>query len=504
MKKQENFQETKEEFSLDSFLKKDVSVKRKLNEPRNVSFKEICKFVKDAYHNEGKNRPAYDNVTLNVGDGLDKSERFASNNCTAINEITGRERDALIGREYAVKFYLEHIKEIIIENNLENGKWPKHYKNLEQAVFAENWGFAGMNPWIFEDNEKYKSSTSAKIIDARIYCMVGNKLKLQSQKISKENRERIIKTLLWNFEDLENSEKNIKKKLDVHKIEIGNGIDIVIFPSSINDRVQGQDMMVFKKVSNRALSFSELANLNVIPTEGIAFFESIIEKGENVIFSGSIGSGKSTFLRSWQRCEENDWSGVSLSTSKATPWHKISPKAPIMEIIADKDELEAISKILLKDCNVDYVIAENLNEIEVFKFILELLCAGMKRSKITIHDNNPSKLPYTLARKLHLEYGGDFDEIVEQIFLSFDYIFEFCRKTEKNTNSKERNILNKIYKTYYNDEKKAWELALICEFDREENIWRWNTQEKDNKITLKIMQEKDKEKDNKIKSCNLE
>ncbi len=447
MKRQENIKEVKEEFFLDNFLNDTVHSKKENSTEKIIPFKEICQFIKDAFGEEWES-----------SDEILKESKLE------------REKDAIIGKEYAVNFYREKIKEIIINNNLENCKWPKYYKSLEDGIFHENWGLSGLASWAYDENEKYKASSSAKIIGNRIYCFLDGKLKLQPQRISKERRAQLKKALLL---------ATPKERLEegFHEVYMHNGIRITIFSGERTK--DGQDVMVFRKYVLKTLTFEKMAELGTFPKEAIPFFKSMIKIGYNTLFSGQVRSGKTTFLQTWQKYEENDLEGLAIATDPETPWHKIMPKAPIMQIVADGKDLEGITKSLLRGDN-DYVLLEEMRDATAFNIALDITSTGTMRSKATIHSNNPVNVPYKMASKIHAKYGGDFNTIVATIFSNFNYIFEFYQLPQ----NKSRKRLKSIYELSYDEVKDKCTLYKICHLDSKEGKWKWKSHISIDKINI--------------------
>ena len=53
--------------------------------------------------------------------------------------------------------------------------------------------------------------------------------------------------------------------------------------------------------------------------------------------------------------------GLAISTDPETPWDIIMPEAPLMQLVADGEELETLTKSLLRGDN-DYVILEEMRD----------------------------------------------------------------------------------------------------------------------------------------------
>ena len=107
-----------------------------------------------------------------------------------------REKSAIIGYEKDVLFYKDKIREILRQNKLEEASFPSYYQDIIEAIFAELYGLAGISPWAYDTDDKYKSSSSAKIIGERIYFLIDGKSKLMPQRISKDRLLKLKRALL--------------------------------------------------------------------------------------------------------------------------------------------------------------------------------------------------------------------------------------------------------------------------------------------------------------------
>ena len=98
---------------------------------------------------------------------------------------------------------------------------------------------AGLAPWAYDMDEKYRSSSSAKLIGDRLYCLIGGKSCLQPQRISKRRREQLKRTLLL-------ATPHERLEYGFHEVYLRNGIRITIYSG---DRTkEGQDIMVFRNI----------------------------------------------------------------------------------------------------------------------------------------------------------------------------------------------------------------------------------------------------------------
>lgn len=375
------------------------------------------------------------------------------------------EKRAIMGYEDDMDSYIEIIRNIIREtiegtDKEEKRICPDWYPELAWGVFHQLYGLAGVAPWAYDTDPKYKMSSSAKLIGDRLYCLIDGKSVLQPQRINKARREQLKRALLL-------SSPRERLETGYHEVYLRNGIRITIFGGEKTK--DEQDVMIFRKYIVDNLSFKQLADLGTIPSDSIELFERMIEIGFNIIIAGPVRSGKTTFLRVWQKQEIKELEGLCISTDPETPWHKIMPDSPLMQLVADGRELENITKSIVRGDN-DYVILEEMRDAAAFNIALEIMGTGTHRSKFTVHTSDVTGLPFKMASKIYGRYGGSFKGILQQIFTCYDYIFEFCQ-CEMNRAEKR---LKAIWEYCYDGSSDTAEIHKICEFDFEKECWKWN------------------------------
>ena len=371
-----------------------------------------------------------------------------------------REKAAILGSEEEMRFYKQEINEILSQQQLRGVIPPFWYRSLTDGVFAELYGLAGLAPWVYDETEEYKRSSSAKLIGDRLYCLIDGKSVLQPQRIPSERRQQLRRALLMG---------NPRQRMEqgFHELYLSNGIRATIYAG---ERTKpNQDIMVFRKYLLRDLSFENLAELGTIPEEGCWLFKAMVAVGFNVLFAGTVRSGKTTFLQTWQRYEEPDKEGLAISTDPETPWDRIMPDAPVMQLVADGEDLETLTKSLLRGDN-DYVILEEMRDAQSFRLALEISGIGAGRCKATVHSGDIPNLPYKIAAKIKSRYGGDEQSLILQVFSAFHYIFEFCQQENNRAVKK----LKSISELCYDIETDRVSLHLICVYDERSRTWKWN------------------------------
>lgn len=376
------------------------------------------------------------------------------------NRKLEREKRAIMGFEEETRFYKEKIKEILIDKKLSDRWYPAWYPNLCEGVFAELYGLAGLAPWAYDMEEKYQASSSAKLIGDRLYCLIDGRSQLQPQRISARRRQQLKRTLLLAtpYERLE---------YGFHEVYLHNGIRITIYSGERTK--DGQDVMVFRKYVLEELTFANLAEKGTIPEEAIALFLKMIAIGFNVIFAGQVRSGKTTFMQIWQRNEDSTLEGLAIATDPETPWHRIMPEAPIMQLVADGSQLESITKSLLRGDN-DYVLLEEMRDAAAFSLALDITSTGTTRSKATIHDNDGLNIPYKMASKIRERFGGHTKELIAQVFKNFDYVIELSQMPE----DKGKKVMKGILEYSYDMENDRVLVRRLCSYDFTQRQWYWN------------------------------
>lgn len=186
-----------------------------------------------------------------------------------------------------------------------------------------------------------------------------------------------------------------------------------------------------------------------IPEAAIPLFRKMIEIGFNVLFSGQVRSGKTTFMQVWQRYEDPTLEGLAIATDPETPWHEIMPQAPIMQLVADGSRLVSITKSLLRGDN-DYILLEEMRDGAAFHLALDITSTGTTRSKGTIHDNDAVNIPYKMASKICQSYGGDMRQLIAQVYKNFDYVLELSQVPE----DKSKKVLKGIWEYSYDVKKR--------------------------------------------------
>ncbi|HHU18018.1 MAG TPA: ATPase [Clostridiales bacterium] len=417
-----------EKFYLSDYLKvqKKESVK-------DISFYKLCQKINKEFIREWENGK----------DNLDSALRI--------------QKKAIIGYENEVSFFKSRIREIINKYNAEQTSFPSWYQSLEDGIYHENWGLAGVSEWF---NEKFKESSSAKIIGDRVYFLENGQMCLKPQTITKDRREQMIRSFL-----LLTPEERLDKEF--HEIYMLDGTRVTIYGGSMTKK--GQDVIIFRRYIIPRYSFEEQAARGTIPRDSILLLKTMVSLGFNVAFTGAVRTAKTTFLATWQSYEDRSLEGVMVETDPEIPIHTIMPDAPILQIIADNEKLKHLSKNLLRS-DADYFIIAEARDGIALDTAVKLASKGTRRIKITFHSRDPLDFSYDVAFEIIKSLGGDLESTAKKVAASFDYIFHFIQLKNKN-----QKRLKSIYELGIDRRTREITMKEICRYDHKNDKWGWNS-----------------------------
>ncbi len=365
------------------------------------------------------------------------------------------QKKAITGCVPEVSFFKKKISLFLREHNLNSTVFPYWYDSLEDAVYHENWGVAAIAEWF---SEKYKNSSSAKIIGDRIYFLEGGRMALKPQKITEKRREQLVRAFL-----MLTPEERLDK--DFHEVYMRDGTRVTIFRRAMVKK--GQDVIIFRRYVVPSYTFEEQAERGTIPKESIALFEDMVSLGYNVAFTGAVRTAKSTFLSTWQAYENRELEGVMIETDPEIPMEKLMPEAPIVQLIADGDRLSAITKNLLRS-DADYFIMAEARDGAALDTVLRAAAKGTRRMKITFHSRDPLNFSYDVAQEIVNAYGGDVQFTAQRTAAAFDYIFHFIQLKDK---SQKR--LKAIYELRFDRKCGKPAMKPVCLYDMARSSWEW-------------------------------
>lgn len=361
------------------------------------------------------------------------------------------QRNAIVGHIKEVSFYKAQITEYLKKNKWMNAWHPPWYEDLVSAVFHENWGWAGIAAW-----KEMMNSSSCKIIGERIYFLMDGKQVLQEQTITYPRLRQLITALML---------PTPEQRLDEDKAEtyMLDGTRVKIF----DDGLAKEPTIIFRKYIVDQFSFEEQAARGTIPKQMIPMLKDMTAIGFNVGFVGAVRTGKTTFLQTWQSYEDDSLEGIQVETDPEIPLHRMMPKAPIVQIVADGERLSSITKDLLRG-DGDYLIMAEARDAIALKTALQSTAKGTRRVKITYHTSDPTDFCYDVASEIVQEFGGNVAAYAIKVAKGFHYLFEFVQLKDK---SQKR--LKGIYELRYHPSTHEITIHQICRYDFSSNNWAY-------------------------------
>jgi pilus assembly protein CpaF len=417
---------------MDAFYLEDYVGSRDTNRKvLRMSFDKLCETIKDDFIKEWDRDGEDTHATLEL------------------------QKKAIIGYANEVAFFKEKIRARIKEYNVDTALFPPWYESVIDGIYHENWGLAGVAEWF---SEPYKQSSSAKIIGDRIYFMQDGRMKLMPQTIDKHRREQLVRAFLL-LTPQERLDKNF------HEIYLLDGTRVTIFRGKMTK--QEQDVIIFRRYVVPNYTFEEQARRGTIPKDAIDLLKAMVDFGPNIVVVGQVRSSKTTFLSTWQSYEDPTLEGVMVETDPEIPLHRMMPNAPIIQLIADNEELRRISKNLLRS-DADYFVLAEARDGNALETALKVAAKGTRRMKLTFHCKDPLDFPYDVAWEIVKATGGDLETTARKVAASFDYVFHFVQLANK---SQKR--LRGIYELSMGRGTGKIKMVRICAYDYQSDSWRW-------------------------------
>jgi len=230
---------------------------------------------------------------------------------------------------------------------------------------------------------------------------------------------------------------------------------------------EGQDVMIFRRYIIPTYTFEEQAARGTIPAGAVPLFKEMVALGYNIAVTGAVRTAKTTFLSTWQSCEDRDLEGVMVETDPEIPLHKLMPDAPVVQVLADNDRLGGIIKNLLRS-DADYLVMAEARDGLALDVAVRLAAKGGRRMKITYHTREPLNFPYDVASEIVGSGGGDVYFMAKKVASSFDYIFHFIQLKDKS-----RKKLRSIHEISYSRSTDSILINPVCEYDCITDSWRW-------------------------------
>lgn len=422
------------EFHLDEFIANQNKTTRKKQSITQVAsefdnFMKLCDLVQNFFQKDWDSE-----------NGMESSE-----------QLLEYQRKAIIGYEAEVSYFKDKIQQFLKAENLTTEWFPVWYKDLVSGIFQQVWGFAGVDEWMRDLN-----SSSAKIIGKNIFFLENGKQVKKPQTIDEDRIRQLMVALMLNSPD---------KRMENGYIEVYmlNGYRITIFDTE----VAKFPYIVFRKYTMQQYTFKEVAKLRTIPEESIPLYEASVKCGFNVAFTGAVRTSKTSFLMTYQSYEDPTLEGIQVETDPEIPMHLIMPSAPIMQLVADGDQLKRLMKSIMRS-DGDYIVMAEARDGVALKIAVQAANKGTRRVKLTFHTSLPEDLPYDIASEIGQEFGGDIFATTIKVAKAFNYIYHFVQLKDK---SQKR--LKGMYEIRYNPKTLGVSIHQIMRYHPESESWTY-------------------------------
>lgn len=130
-----------------------------------------------------------------------------------------------------------------------------------------------------------------------------------------------------------------------------------------------------------------------------------------------------------------------------------------------------------------------MRDAAAYRLALEITAIGTRRCKCTIHTQDPEGLPYRMASKICARYGGQEQNLMQQICKNFHYVFEFAQVEE----DRSRKLLKRIVEYCCEPESGRVAVHTICKYDPHTQAWNWHAHFGEDKKEIGLLYPKEAE-----------
>ena len=389
----------------------------------------------------------------------DKEDKTLS---TSVKQQT----DAILRKPKAMLAYKNDIEKFLIKSGEKDTEYPPYYESLVEAIFEENWGFAGLAEWF---TPKYKHSQSAKIIGNKIFFFEQGEEKLQEQTISDNRREQLKRALMNNI-------KNEAHNKDYYEFQLETGERVAIIQEAeptFGLAKKGSESIIFRRYLVEKLTFEEQATRGTISNEMAELFKYMIPCGFNVLFTGCVRTAKTTMLETWlsyySACPSLEI--VLVEPNPEIPLSSMLPSFPVIELITggNKENIEEMKQIILRsDCDT-IVMGEARTAVDLLLF-MQIMSKGARRSAGTYHTNTPEDICYNISSEICIQTGSNVDYMTAKVASNLDYVFYMVQLEDK---SQKR--LESVYEIYCDPKFHGPVYTKIIEYQYDTDTWKFNS-----------------------------
>lgn len=399
-----------------------------------------------------------------------KRDELSSDSTVGDKESLKRQKRAIQGYRKEVSYYKDRIKEILDNNNLNDTQYPVWYSSLVDAIFNENWGLAGIAPWVENQDKVFVKSTSAKIIGENIFFDIGGTMVIQPQKFTADRLDQLKRALLID-------EAGKKVTDDYSDVLLLDGTRVTIYGE--HKTKKGRSAVIFRKYILNEFTFENQAELGTIPEYAVDFFKLKVQLGFNVVFLGGTNTGKSTFYETYQRYEKPHLQGIQIETDPEVDLAHLMPNSPVIELIADDNDILNVMKPILRS-DPEYITVGEARTGAPLYLANKVASKGARRVKVTYHSLNGLSACEQMAEEIQEVVGGKLSNHMRKIARNFDYFVELFYYN----NDKSKKRLKAIYEVCYDEINHQIGIHILCKFNLSTGVLEWVNRFGDDKYEI--------------------
>ncbi|QHA38724.1 secretion system protein E (plasmid) [Rossellomorea marisflavi] len=334
---------------------------------RKVSFKKICKIVKDELYENNENE----------------------DNEGKIAQMLERQHKAVIGDRHEMSRFTNQITEVLRKQNITSKDYPDFYGSLAEAVFHEVWGVGILHKW-----EKYPDSEACVIRGTELWIDINGKFVKQDETYENEEAvERVKRAFLIRMKDAVLNEQ--KPEIEIER-EDGSRITMIQKPRSRDNYV------MFRRFVVQDLSLLEQSKRETIPERDIPIYQALSKAMVNIVFAGRVRSAKTTFMKTMIRERKPEYIGAVMEKHFELGLSKHFPDRLFFEVQAKEGDLHKAMPRLLR-MEHDYIIVGEIRSLETEAY-LQSSERGERGNLTTYHLTNVDNVVEQIARHILDEF----------------------------------------------------------------------------------------------------
>jgi type IV secretory pathway ATPase VirB11/archaellum biosynthesis ATPase len=382
--------------------------------------------------------------------------------------------NAMKGIPAAVSHLKKMIEDFVVENGLRSTKYPIHYKNLNDAIFEEEFGWGPLSAFRYE-----KDSEGAQVLGIDVKFKRSWGWELQPFKF--RNIEQVTE-LSNRFANMHKSTSLNQHTTPEMETRTHDNIRVSIM---IPDRMHEEPVITLRRKVVRDLNFRSMSEYGTIPTESIPIFESLARFTVNSVIAGPPGCGKSTMLQAFLEYALYEYKNgkkiperintVYAETFPEWDVRTIHPSSNVLHLIGRGEEFEQVISSAILRHDISRVVLGEIREHEVGLYRRASL-QGIKQVMGTLHDLDPLAIPEILTN-LYLQYyssSADHSSVLQTFTRNLHFAVsmdEFLFEDEGNDSEKLVKKVTGVHVYDVDSLTKETQMYTIMEYNMLEDKW---------------------------------